>query len=305
MQDFLNEASTCSNARLSRRREPYAACDLLDERTVSSRDPVATSAGPRRTRSSSASTLSRPATSPRTCAAACTRRCWCGRRPSRPCPARRSWSSPGSGGRSRRWCSPGRWIRWRATRGWPPATSPPRSPGSVTSRVRAWCPSAGGLAAAAIAEDLIDEYRQFVNPVILGGGTPYFTPLAKPLDLRLIESRTFSSRVVYLSLPAHALSSAPVRPTDNRRRRESANRKPRRPRQFFPRLGVGRDRVTTPNGARGRVCSALRGVGRRIGIGELADCAPPHFQFGQFTLEPGAGRECGRRLRRRSNARNG
>ena len=55
-----------------------------------------------------------------------------------------------------------------------------------------------GLAAAAIAEDLIDEYRQFVNPVILGGGTPYFTPLAKPLDLRLIESRTFSSRVVYL-----------------------------------------------------------------------------------------------------------
>jgi dihydrofolate reductase len=55
-----------------------------------------------------------------------------------------------------------------------------------------------GLAAAAIAEDLIDEYRQFVNPVILGGGTPYFTPLAKRLDLRLIESRTFSSRVVYL-----------------------------------------------------------------------------------------------------------
>ena len=55
-----------------------------------------------------------------------------------------------------------------------------------------------GLAAAAIAEDLIDEYRQFVNPVILGGGTPYFRPRAKPLDLRLIESRTFNSRVVYL-----------------------------------------------------------------------------------------------------------
>jgi dihydrofolate reductase len=44
-----------------------------------------------------------------------------------------------------------------------------------------------GLAAAAFAEDLIDEYRQFVNPVILGGGTPYFTPLAKPLDLRLVS----------------------------------------------------------------------------------------------------------------------
>ncbi|HET6501268.1 MAG TPA: dihydrofolate reductase family protein [Amycolatopsis sp.] len=55
-----------------------------------------------------------------------------------------------------------------------------------------------GLAADAIAEDLIDEYRQFVCPVILGDGTPYFPPLAAPLDLRLIESRTLSSRVVYL-----------------------------------------------------------------------------------------------------------
>jgi dihydrofolate reductase len=54
------------------------------------------------------------------------------------------------------------------------------------------------LAAAAISEDLIDEYRLFVNPVILGAGTPYFPPLAEPLDLRLVESRTFSSRVVYL-----------------------------------------------------------------------------------------------------------
>ncbi|WP_328609336.1 dihydrofolate reductase family protein [Amycolatopsis sp. NBC_00345] len=55
-----------------------------------------------------------------------------------------------------------------------------------------------GLAAEAITEDLIDEYRQFVYPVVLGGGTPYFPPLATPLELRLIESRTFSSRVVYL-----------------------------------------------------------------------------------------------------------
>jgi dihydrofolate reductase len=54
------------------------------------------------------------------------------------------------------------------------------------------------LAAAAIAEDLIDEYRQFVYPVVLGGGTPYFPPLAKRLELRLVESRTIGSRVVYL-----------------------------------------------------------------------------------------------------------
>lgn len=60
--------------------------------------------------------------------------------------------------------------------------------------------SIGGanLAAQAIAEDLIDEYRQFLCPVVLGGGTPYFPPVATPLDLRLLESRVLCSRAVYL-----------------------------------------------------------------------------------------------------------
>ena len=66
-------------------------------------------------------------------------------------------------------------------------------PGDGTVRI-----GGAGLAAAAIAEDLIDEYRQFVNPIVLGGGTPYFPPLTKPLDLQLIESRIFNSGVVYL-----------------------------------------------------------------------------------------------------------
>lgn len=49
------------------------------------------------------------------------------------------------------------------------------------------------------ARDLIDEYRQFVYPVVLGAGTPYFPPLAHSLDLRLTGFRTVSSRgVVYL-----------------------------------------------------------------------------------------------------------
>jgi dihydrofolate reductase len=55
-----------------------------------------------------------------------------------------------------------------------------------------------GFAATLIRLDLIDEYRMFVSPVVLGGGTPYFPPLAAKLDLELVETRTFGSRVVYV-----------------------------------------------------------------------------------------------------------
>ena len=53
------------------------------------------------------------------------------------------------------------------------------------------------LAASLTAHQVIDEYRLFVNPVVLGGGRPFFAGDA-PLDLELVETRTFSSRVVYL-----------------------------------------------------------------------------------------------------------
>jgi dihydrofolate reductase len=54
------------------------------------------------------------------------------------------------------------------------------------------------LAAEATRLGLIDEYRLFVSPVVLGGGTPYFPPLAERINLELVETRTFGSRVVYL-----------------------------------------------------------------------------------------------------------
>jgi hypothetical protein len=38
--------------------------------------------------------------------------------------------------------------------------------------------------------DLVDEYRLFVNPVTLGGGTRYFASLSKRLNLELVETRT-------------------------------------------------------------------------------------------------------------------
>lgn len=55
-----------------------------------------------------------------------------------------------------------------------------------------------GLASALIKLGLVDEYRLFVSPVLLGGGTPYFPPLEERIDLELVETRTFGSRVVYV-----------------------------------------------------------------------------------------------------------
>lgn len=54
------------------------------------------------------------------------------------------------------------------------------------------------LAAEAAASDLIDEYRTVVYPVLVGGGIPFFPRSERRVDLELVETRTFSSRVVYL-----------------------------------------------------------------------------------------------------------
>jgi dihydrofolate reductase len=54
------------------------------------------------------------------------------------------------------------------------------------------------LAAEAAASGLIDEYRVRVHPVLVGGGIPFFPRRERRVDLELVETRTFSSRVVYL-----------------------------------------------------------------------------------------------------------
>jgi dihydrofolate reductase len=55
-----------------------------------------------------------------------------------------------------------------------------------------------GLASTFIKLGLIDEYRLFVSPVVLGGGTPYFPALDGRIDLEPLESRTFASGVLYV-----------------------------------------------------------------------------------------------------------
>ena len=59
--------------------------------------------------------------------------------------------------------------------------------------------SLGGPGLAASLVDLIDEFRLWVHPVVVGGGKPFFpaAPAARPL--RLAESRTLASGVVTLA----------------------------------------------------------------------------------------------------------
>ena len=54
-----------------------------------------------------------------------------------------------------------------------------------------------GLAAGLMELGLIDEFRPFVYPVVVGGGTPFFPALDDRTDLDLLETRTFSGAVVF------------------------------------------------------------------------------------------------------------
>jgi len=54
------------------------------------------------------------------------------------------------------------------------------------------------LAAAFMRHDLIDEYRFYIQPVLLGRGRPLFQRSDTPISLRLAETRTFGHGVVLL-----------------------------------------------------------------------------------------------------------
>jgi dihydrofolate reductase len=54
------------------------------------------------------------------------------------------------------------------------------------------------LAAEAAELGLMDEFRPMVYPVLVGGGIPFFPQHERRVDLELVETRTYSSRVVYL-----------------------------------------------------------------------------------------------------------
>lgn len=55
-----------------------------------------------------------------------------------------------------------------------------------------------GLASECTRLGLIDEYDLFVCPVVVGGGTPFFPRLERPIALELLQTRRFGRDVLYL-----------------------------------------------------------------------------------------------------------
>jgi len=52
------------------------------------------------------------------------------------------------------------------------------------------------LAGAAMRAGLVDEYLVVTAPVLVGGGTPFFTTLDRRVNLSLVETRTFPDGVI-------------------------------------------------------------------------------------------------------------
>jgi dihydrofolate reductase len=69
--------------------------------------------------------------------------------------------------------------------------------------------SGADLAAAFLRHDLIDEYRLYVHPVVIGRGKPLFPRSDVKIDLRLAETRAFGNGVVLLHYRRHDAAEAP------------------------------------------------------------------------------------------------
>jgi dihydrofolate reductase len=54
------------------------------------------------------------------------------------------------------------------------------------------------LAAAFMRHDLIDEYRIYVHPILIGKGKPLFPASGPKINLRLVDTRVFGNGVLLL-----------------------------------------------------------------------------------------------------------
>lgn len=65
------------------------------------------------------------------------------------------------------------------------------------------------LAAEFVRHDLVDEYRLYVHPVVIGRGTPTLRPSEARVHLQLAETRTFGNGVVMLRYERLAAGAGP------------------------------------------------------------------------------------------------
>jgi len=56
----------------------------------------------------------------------------------------------------------------------------------------------GSIVSILSQQGLIDDYRLFINPVILGNGKAHISGLTRKINLQLVETRIFSTGVVLL-----------------------------------------------------------------------------------------------------------
>jgi len=56
----------------------------------------------------------------------------------------------------------------------------------------------GAIVSTLAAAGLIDEYRIFVAPILLGSGLPLFRDIQRRISLELLETRSFGSGLVLL-----------------------------------------------------------------------------------------------------------
>jgi dihydrofolate reductase len=61
-----------------------------------------------------------------------------------------------------------------------------------------WLYGGASLIASFMNLGLVDEYRLSVHPVILGAGKPLFVDIKQRQELKLVDTRRFSSGVVQL-----------------------------------------------------------------------------------------------------------
>ena len=57
----------------------------------------------------------------------------------------------------------------------------------------------GELAQTLIAHDLVDEYRLFVHPLVLGAGKRLFRQTPRPLAMRLVDCTPTTTGVLLLT----------------------------------------------------------------------------------------------------------